>query len=79
MNKGITISESRYYDQGVIDAKDAIVRNLDDKIRREMATAADKSGSSDSRFLAPIRLNLLLSLQDELNTVCINVYKPNNV
>lgn len=58
---------AKTYEDGIADARDAIIRNLHDKISLEMKV---KQHSTDinAKLLAPIRMAVLLNFCDELKT-----------
>ena len=69
----IKLADKATYEQGVLDARDAIFRNLDEKMSREMkimqsAKTANEWRQSD-RLLAPIRLSVLAQMREEIRTL----------
>ena len=58
---------AKTYEDGIADARDAIIRNLHDKVSLEMKVK-QHSTNIDAKLLAPIRMAVLLNICDELKT-----------
>ena len=65
----IKLADKATYEQGVLDARDAIFRNLDEKMSREMKimqSAKTANWRQSDRLLAPIRLSVLAQMREEI-------------